>query len=458
MPNDVIPVQRKMTTLDISPQFDSYSKVIIHVDDNTAYEWGTNTGRTLEFDNPFGSLQMCKDVLARLQGYQYQPYEANGTLLDPAAEIGDALNSPLIYGGIYTRSKTFGRLMKADVSAPQDEEVNHEYKYESPEVREFKRETSDLRASLMVTNNAITAEVTRATTAEGTLSSQITAQATQIAAKVSQTGGNNSSFGWTLTANGFSLYSGGTEVMKCNSSGLTVAGNIAGSTGTIGGFTISSSALYTNNMSSMSSTQTTGVHLSGSGIKIGKNFKVDSGGNLTCSNATISGTLTIGGSTITAAQLQQGAMSAYNNGGTWSTGAGYGYNYNYATSASSGQYPSYFKALSLYCNNLYSSENVFVMKDGGYLSLKNHYHSFSVDGNVIKIGLPTNQQGSFNIADTATYRNGVSAAYNNGYSAGYSAGGTVNFSNSKVLSQSQTYGIYARIRVGGANQVGWIPW
>ena len=336
MPNDVIPVQRKMTTLDISPQFDSYSKVIIHVDDNTAYEWGTNTGRTLEFDNPFGSLQMCKDVLARLQGYQYQPYEANGTLLDPAAEIGDALNSPLIYGGIYTRSKTFGRLMKADVSAPQDEEVNHEYQYESPEVREFKRETSDLRASLMITNNAITAEVTRATTAEGTLSSQITAQATQIAAKVSQSGGDSSSFGWTLTASGFSLYSGGTEVMKCDNTGLTVKGNIAGTTGTIGGFTISASALYTNNMSSMSSTQTTGVHLSGSGIKIGQNFKVDSSGNLSCSNATITGTLNVGGSTITAAQLQQGALSAYNNRSNWtsaytSTSSG-GYCYGAASS------------------------------------------------------------------------------------------------------------------------------
>ena len=321
MANDVIPVQRKITTLDVSPQFDSYSKVIIHVDDDTAYEYGTETGRTLEFDNPFGSLQMCQDVLARLQGYQYQPYQADGTILDPAAEIGDALNSPLIYGGIYTRSKTFGRLMKADVSAPHDEEINHEYQYESPEQREFKRETSDLRASLVITNNAITAEVIRATEAEGTLTSQITQQATQIAAKVSQSGGDSSSFGWTLTASGFSLYSGGTEVMKCDSTGLTVKGNIAGSTGTIGGFTISSSALYTNNMSSISSTQSTGVHLSASGIKLGQNFTVDSAGNLTCTNATITGTLNVGGSYITAAQLRQGAMAAYNGAGGWSSAA-----------------------------------------------------------------------------------------------------------------------------------------
>ena len=336
--SDVIPVQRRISNLDVSPQFDSYSKVIIHVDDDTAYEWGTTTGRTLEIDNPFGSLQMCKDILQRLQGYQYQPYDADGALLNPAAEMGDAFSSLYVYGGIYTRSKTFGRLMKADVSAPQDEEINHEYQYESPETREFKRETADLRASLIITNNAITAEVTRATTAEGTLSSQISQQATQIAAKVSQTGGNNASFGWTLTASGFSLYSGNTEVMKCDKNGLVVKGNIAGSTGTIGGFTIGSSALYTNNMSSMSSTQTTGVHLSASGIKLGQNFRVDSSGNLTCANATITGSLNVGGQYITAAQLGQGAYAAYNGAGNWnsaytSTSAG-GYCYGKTTSSS----------------------------------------------------------------------------------------------------------------------------
>ncbi len=294
--SDIVSVQRRISQLDVSPQFDSYSKVVIHVSDDTTYEYGTDTGRTLEFDNPFGSQQMCRDVLARLQGYQYQPYTADGTLLDPAAEIGDALNSALVYGGIYTRSKTFGRLMKADVSAPQDEEINHEYQFETAEQREFKRQIDDLRASLIIAND-------------------------NINAKVSQTGGNQSSFGWTLTASGFSLYSGNTEVMKCDSNGLVVKGNIAGATGTIGGFTISASALYTNNMSSMSSTQTSGVHLSGSGIKLGQNFRVDSSGNLTCANATITGTLNVGGSYITAANLALGASRANSGYSSWNSAA-----------------------------------------------------------------------------------------------------------------------------------------
>lgn len=294
--SDIVSVQRRISQLDVSPQFDSYSKVVIHVSDDTTYEYGTDTGRTLEFDNPFGSQQMCRDVLQRLQGYQYQPYTADGTILDPAAEIGDALNSAHVYGGIYTRSKTFGRLMKADVSAPQDEEIDHEYKYENPETREFKRAIDDVTAKLEIAND-------------------------NINAKVSQTGGNNSSFGWTLTASGFSLFSGNKEVLKCDSGGLTVAGNIAGTSGTIGGFTISSSALYTNNMSSMSSTQASGVHLSASGIKLGQNFRVDSSGNLTCANATITGTLNVGGTTITAANLALGASRANSGYSSWNGAA-----------------------------------------------------------------------------------------------------------------------------------------
>lgn len=313
---DIIPVQRRISSLDVSPQFDSYSKVIIHVSDDVSYEWGTDTGRTLEFDNPFGTLQMCKDVLQRLQGYQYQPYEANGVLLDPAAEIGDALNSPLVYGGIYTRTKTFGKLMKADVSAPQDEEINHEYKYESPEQREFHRETADIRASLNITNESITAEVIRASTAEGTLSSQISQQATQIAAKVSQSGGDNNSFGWTLTASGFSLYSNGTEVMRCDSGGLTVAGNISGTSGTIGGFTISPTALYTNNYSNFYEPKSSGVHLSASGLRLGSNFYVDANGNVAGTSATFN-SIVINNSSMTGTFSGSGSFSGY---GSFSSG------------------------------------------------------------------------------------------------------------------------------------------
>lgn len=374
---DVIDIGNKVTTVDVSPAFDAYSRVIIHISDDEEVVVGDESGRTLEFDNPFGSESMAQEILAKLQGFQYRPYEASGALLDPAAEIGDALETTTSYGGIYTRSRTFGRLMKADASAPHDEEIDHEFKFESPTERKFKRQVGEVKASLIITNtmiqseveerksenevlasrltqtnDALTAEVTRATRAEGTLTSQLSVQADQISAKVSATGGSNSSFGWTLTNNAHSWYSGNTEVMRVSASGLMVKGEVQATSGKIGGFTIGASAIY-NNLSTFGGTQTNGVYLGTDGIQLGQNFKVTSGGNVTASNMTLKGTLTFlnadgtTAGTMSAANLRTGALQAYNNYGSWNDtttscspggyvygGVGGGYSFNKAQSSS----------------------------------------------------------------------------------------------------------------------------
>lgn len=181
---DVINLGQRVSSVDVSPQFQPYSKVIIHIDNDNAVEVGDNTGRTLEFDNPFGSEAMARNILNRLSGYQYQPYQADGALLDPAAEIGDAVGTATSYGGLFTRSRKFGRLMKADISAPHDEEINHEFKYESPQERKFTRVTGEIRASIILTNNMIQSEVVARQDADNAMSSRITQTANSITAEV----------------------------------------------------------------------------------------------------------------------------------------------------------------------------------------------------------------------------------------------------------------------------------
>ena len=113
--SDVINLGTRVSNLDVSPQFDTYSRVIIHIDDDTQVSAGDDSGRVLEIDNPLGTQNLAQEMLTKLRGFRYQPYQADGALLDPAAEIGDAVNTPSVYGGIYTRNRTFGRLMKADI-------------------------------------------------------------------------------------------------------------------------------------------------------------------------------------------------------------------------------------------------------------------------------------------------------------------------------------------------------
>ena len=334
--SDRINLLRRVSELNKSPQFDSYSKVIIHIDDETDITVGDDYGRTLEFTNPFGTRQMAVDLLAKLRGFQYQPYTASGALLDPAAEIGDGIAVKDIYGGLYTRVRTFNRLMKADISAPHDEEINHEYQFETPQERKIKRQFGDVRATFAVQAGLIEARVSK-TSPEG-----------------------QTSFSWSLTDSAHVWYANGSEVMRVNSSGLKVKGRIEATSGYIGngtsGFTISARALY-NGMTSLGDTTHNGVYVGVDGIALGKGaFKVTSSGSITASNMSLSGTLNVGGQNITAENLRLGAErcnSGYTgwngttstvntNGGNWTSaynwknsngdycigGADFGYNFD----------------------------------------------------------------------------------------------------------------------------------
>lgn len=340
--SDIVNVLQRVDNVEVSPPFNTYSKVVISIDDDTEASAGTSdTGRTLDLTNPlFGSASVAQKTLNRLQGIQYQPYKADGAILDPAAELGDAIEANGVFGGIYTRDRLFSRLMKASVSAPHDEEINHEYQFETPVERKLKRQMGDVKAEFEI-------------------------QATQIAAKVSQVGGTNSSFGWTLTSTAHTWYSGNTQVMKVNSSGLEVKGKITATSGYIGngsqGFEITSTAIR-NGMTSLTDTTHNGIYIGTNGIALGKGkFKVDTSGNITASGIRLQGTLTFlnadgtTAGTMSAADLRQGALRANNGYSNWNSaytstsaggycygGAGGGYSWNNAKVGN--EVASYFRA------------------------------------------------------------------------------------------------------------------
>lgn len=357
--SDKVSLLKNVVDLRVSPEFDSYSKVVIHVgqDDEgeeVYYIAGNDSARTLEIENPWGTQAMANNILADLQSrnFQYQPYKAQRAYLDPSAEIGDAVSVNDIYSGIYRQETNFGALMASDIAAPEEEEVEHEFPYETQSERTFKRVTAETKAQIKIAGDAITAEVTRATAAEGTLSSRITqtataitsevtrattaegtlrstitqtansltaeitnrtnadntlssrisANATEISAKVSQVGGTNSSFGWSLVSSGFVLYSGNKEVFKVNSSGATVSGAITATSGYIGngttGFTIGTRHIY-NGVTSMTDTAHTGIYLGTDGIVLGKGvFKVTNTGALTASSVNLTGAINATSGTI----------------------------------------------------------------------------------------------------------------------------------------------------------------
>ena len=406
---------REVSSLDVSPQFEAYSGVEIIVDENTSYFAGNRNGRVLTIQNEWGTQAQANNILAKLQakGFQYQPYTADGAILNPAAEIGDGVTIADTYSGIYTISKKFGKLMKSDISAPQDEEVDHEFPFEPKQDRVYKREISEARASIAINASSITAEVTRAsaaegnlssritqtansltseisarksadtslstritqtansistevsraTAAEGTLRSSITQQANEISANVSASGGSSSSFSWTLSASSWILKSGGSEVFKVDKNGATVKGKITATGGTIGGFTIGSSSLY-NGMNNINATNN-GVYVGTDGIAVGGGrFKVTSGGTVSATNMTLTGTLTIGGSTITADALRQGAQQSYNNYSSWNGTSSYvNNNGSYWSGGSNAGYNAYNGLTGSYMQTIHLNSGTFKMNN-----------------------------------------------------------------------------------------------
>ena len=360
--SDIVNVLQRVDNVEVAPPFNTYSKVVISIDDDTEASAGTSdTGRTLDLTNPlFGSASVAQKTLNRLQGIQYQPYKADGAILDPAAELGDAIEANGVFGGIYTRDRLFSRLMKASVSAPHDEEINHEFQFETPVERKLKRQMGDVKAEFEI-------------------------QATQIAAKVSQVGGTNSSFGWTLTSTAHTWYSGSQQVMKVNSSGLEVKGKITATSGYIGngsqGFEITSTAIR-NGMTSLTDTTHNGIYIGTNGIALGKGkFKVDTSGNITASGIRLQGTLTFlnadgtTAGTMSAADLRQGALRANNGYSNWNSaytstsaggycygGAGGGYNFKNA-STPGGSFQSYFKASSIEAGSSMSIAGKYLTPD-----------------------------------------------------------------------------------------------
>ena len=120
MSNGSTSIGKDAESLLVSKQFGAYSMVVINVTAELYYESGNDTGRTLTISCPWGTQAMADNILASLEGYQYQPYEAQNALLDPAAELGDGLTVNGVYGGIFKLTVRSGALHTVDVSAPQE--------------------------------------------------------------------------------------------------------------------------------------------------------------------------------------------------------------------------------------------------------------------------------------------------------------------------------------------------
>ena len=152
-------VLSKATSLDVSPAFSPFTGVRLWYDDENVIFSGDETGRVLEADCPWATQEIADSVLAAIRGYVYQPFTAQTAILDPVAELGDGVNVGGVYGPLAVINATFGSMFSAEIGAPQDEELDHEYPYLSGAERKFKRQIATTRSLITKTADEIGLEI-----------------------------------------------------------------------------------------------------------------------------------------------------------------------------------------------------------------------------------------------------------------------------------------------------------
>ena len=366
---------RRVQSLDISPELSGYSRVTIYAGQDEEgkdkiYTEGDDTGTTLEITNEWGTPEMAKAILKKIQGWRYQPYKAGGTSIDPSSEIGDAVTISDIYGGIFAKKTTYGKHILTDLEAPSKEEVEHEFQVQSPTNRQYARFTASVRADL-------------------------TLKSDQIKARVEKTVGDETSdFWWDLQADSWSVGSKSKTIFGVKEGGAEVEGEIRATSGSIGGFTIKNGYLCTNGQD-WGGSNSNGIYIGPEGIQCGseaRGVQLTSDGNLYAENGYFRGNVSAGkidyggndgyfsGSGL-ASHSVYGSQIGYSTISTAYTNRGINTSLDYADTfndACSGSYVAEFYASYLYTARLYLDGRRYkpiTIQDlnGGYYSVLANY-------------------------------------------------------------------------------------
>lgn len=142
-----------------APALEPISGIALVVDEEHEYRAGSDSGRVLEVQCPYGSQAMADALLGQLRGYAYQPMSAQDALLDPAAELGDGVTVDGVYTVLAQADTTFDALCAADIAAPGEEELESEYQYTSQSQGETDRELAQLKSTIAKTSTEINLRV-----------------------------------------------------------------------------------------------------------------------------------------------------------------------------------------------------------------------------------------------------------------------------------------------------------
>lgn len=108
------------------------TKVVVHRMDGNKWEAGTE-GRTLNVDCPFATaeMHMAEKILAQVQGYRYQPFTMEKTVIGPELKLGDVITEGSLQERVYQMNVSYKSKLVADLESPELKEIEHDYKFQT---------------------------------------------------------------------------------------------------------------------------------------------------------------------------------------------------------------------------------------------------------------------------------------------------------------------------------------
>ncbi len=143
----VIRLGRALKTLDVGTELGAIVGAELVADDGTVAKTSNASGYWMKGNCNFSNTDVAGLCLNNLSGYRYKSYKANGAWLDPVAELGDII---IVDGSdyvIYDMETTFGTLFNMYVSAPLEEEIDHEYQVLDSNKKSLRKALQAVKAS-----------------------------------------------------------------------------------------------------------------------------------------------------------------------------------------------------------------------------------------------------------------------------------------------------------------------
>lgn len=122
-------------------------------------EAGNESGRVIEALHPDGTNEMAASILSKITGIVYRPYDGQGAILDPAAELGDGVTVGDMYSVLASEDVYMDTLGAASIGAGGDDEIDDEYPYKSPMERQIERNYAETRSLIKKSNEQILLQV-----------------------------------------------------------------------------------------------------------------------------------------------------------------------------------------------------------------------------------------------------------------------------------------------------------